>query len=167
MMVKKLNTSLLSWFPTRDLEIKHQPTDCLSHSTGTQGAGGNRMLKLIVIRNETVTIKTVRKKPSRHWCDWGDLVEGSFVKEHVLQWRVSKLLNESPYGRQNQTNRRTCLEKLVLWNHNIIFDLPLWWFIALRLHFYYVFQTFEARTRTNQADHYWIWNNWPLTRVSN
>ena len=57
-------------------------------------------------RNETATIKTVRKKPLRHWCDWGDLVELSFVKQNVLQRRVSKLLNEPPYGRQNQTNRR-------------------------------------------------------------
>ena len=58
-----------------------------------------------ICRNETATIKTVRKKPLRHWCDWGDLVEGSFVKQIVLQWRVSKLLNEPPYGWQNQTNR--------------------------------------------------------------
>ena len=72
-------------------------------------------------RNEIATIKTVRKKPLRHWCDWGDIVEGSFVKHNVLQRRVSKLLNESPYGRQNQTSRRTCLQKLVPWNHNIIF----------------------------------------------
>ena len=56
-------------------------------------------------RNETATIKTVRKKPLRHWCDWGDLVELSFVKQNVLQRRVSELLNEPPYGRQNQTNR--------------------------------------------------------------
>ena len=62
-------------------------------------------------RNETATIKTVRKKPLRHWCDWGDLVEGSFVKQNVLQRRVSKLLNESPYGRQNQTNRRYMFRK--------------------------------------------------------
>ena len=57
-------------------------------------------------RNGTATIETVRKKPLRHWCDWGDLVELSFVKQNVLQRRVSKLLNEPPYGRQNQTNRR-------------------------------------------------------------
>ena len=25
-------------------------------------------------RNETATIKSVRKKPLRRWCDWGDLV---------------------------------------------------------------------------------------------
>ena len=31
-------------------------------------------------RNETATIKAVRKKPLKHWCDWGDLVELSFVK---------------------------------------------------------------------------------------
>ena len=62
-------------------------------------------------RNETAAIKTVRKKPLRHWCDWGDLVEGSFVKQNVLQRRVSKLLNESPYGRQNQTNRRYMFRK--------------------------------------------------------
>ena len=62
-------------------------------------------------RNETATIKTVRKKPLRHWCDWGDLVELSFVKQNVLQRRVSKLLNEPPYGRQNQTNRRYMFRK--------------------------------------------------------
>ena len=59
-----------------------------------------------ICRNETATIKAVRKKALRHWCDWGDLVEGSFVKQNVLQWHVSKLLNEPPYGQQNQTNRR-------------------------------------------------------------
>ena len=35
-------------------------------------------------RNETATIETVRKKPLRHGCDWGDLVELSFVKQNVL-----------------------------------------------------------------------------------
>ena len=30
-------------------------------------------------RNETATIETVRKKPLRHGCDWGNLVELSFV----------------------------------------------------------------------------------------
>ena len=30
-------------------------------------------------RNETAIIKTVRKKPLRHWCDGGDLVELSCV----------------------------------------------------------------------------------------
>ena len=33
-------------------------------------------------------------------------MEGSFVKQNVLERRVGKLLNEPPYGRQNQTNRR-------------------------------------------------------------
>ena len=69
-------------------------------------------------RNETATIKTVRKKPLRHWCDWGDLVEGSFVQQNVLQRRVSKLLTADKI---KQTGA-TCLEKLVPWNHNIIFD---------------------------------------------
>ena len=32
-------------------------------------------------------------------------MEGGFVKQKVLQRRVSKLLNEPPYGGQNQTNR--------------------------------------------------------------
>ena len=36
---------------------------------------------------------------------------GSFVKQNVLQLRVSKLLNEPPYGRQNQTNRRYMFRK--------------------------------------------------------
>ena len=35
----------------------------------------------------------------------------SFVKQDVLQRRVSKLLNESLYGRQNQTNRRYMFTK--------------------------------------------------------
>ena len=56
-------------------------------------------------RNETATIKTVRKKPLRHWCGWGDLVQLSLVKQNLLQRGVRKLLNEPPYGRQNQTKR--------------------------------------------------------------
>ena len=47
-------------------------------------------------RNETATIETVRKKPLRHWCGLGDLVQLSFVKQNVLLQRVSKLLNEPP-----------------------------------------------------------------------
>ena len=62
-------------------------------------------------RNETATIKTVRKKPLRHWCGWGDLVQLSFVKQNLLQQRVDKLLNEPPYGRQNQTKRRYMFRK--------------------------------------------------------
>ena len=62
-------------------------------------------------RNETATIKTVRKKPLRHWCDWGDLVELSFVKQNVLQRRVGKLLSELPCGRQNQVDRRYLFRK--------------------------------------------------------
>ena len=48
------------------------------------------------------------------WCDWGDLVEGSFVKQNVLQRRVSKLLNEpqATADKIKQTGA-TCLEKLV------------------------------------------------------
>ena len=81
--------------------------------------------------NETAAIKTVRKKPLRHWCDWGDLVKGSFVNQNVLQRRVSKHLNEPPYGRENQTNRRHMFRKTrVPWNH----------IIALRLHFYLPFK---------------------------
>ena len=30
-------------------------------------------------RNGTATIETVRRKPLRHWCDWKNLVELSFV----------------------------------------------------------------------------------------
>ena len=41
----------------------------------------------------------------------GRSVEESFVKQKVLQWRVSKLLNEPPYGRQNQANRRYMFRK--------------------------------------------------------
>ena len=32
-------------------------------------------------------------------------MELSFVKQNVLQRRVSKLLNEPPYDQENQTNR--------------------------------------------------------------
>ena len=62
-------------------------------------------------RNETATIKTVRKKTLRHWCGWGDLVQLSLVKQNLLQQRVGKLLNEPPYGRQNQTKRRYMFRK--------------------------------------------------------
>ena len=53
-------------------------------------------------RNETATIKTVRKKQLRHGCDRGDLVELSFVKHNVCN-DVLVNLNEPPYSRQNQT----------------------------------------------------------------
>ena len=47
-----------------------------------------------------------KKETIETWmCDWGDLVELSFVKQTVLQRCISKLLIEPPYGRQNQTNR--------------------------------------------------------------
>ena len=62
-------------------------------------------------RNETATIETLRKKPLRHWCDWVDLVQLSFVKQNVLQRGVSKLLNESPHDQQNQRNRRYTFRK--------------------------------------------------------
>ena len=38
-------------------------------------------------------------------------MELSFVKQNVLQRRVINLLNEPPYGRQNQTNRRYMFSK--------------------------------------------------------
>ena len=38
-------------------------------------------------------------------------MELSFVKQNVLQQRVSKLLNEPPYGQQNQTNRHYIFRK--------------------------------------------------------
>ena len=104
-----------------------------------------------ISRNETATIKTVRKKPLRHWCAWADLVEGSFVKQNVLQQRVSKLLNESPYGRQNRTNRR-----YMFWKTS---DMKSWyhfWLTFVMIHSveiaFFGLSTFEARTRANQAD---------------
>ena len=51
------------------------------------------------------------KKETIETCDWIDLVELSFVKQNVLQRRVSKLLNKPPYGRQNQTNKRYMFRK--------------------------------------------------------
>ena len=38
-------------------------------------------------------------------------MEGSFLKQNVLQQHVSKLLNEPHYGRQNQTNMRYMFRK--------------------------------------------------------
>ena len=73
-------------------------------------------------RNETAAIKTVRKKPLRRWFDWGDLVELSFVRQNVLQRRVSKLLNEPLTADKIKETGAACSEKLVQWNHNIIFD---------------------------------------------
>ena len=70
-------------------------------------------------RNETATTKTVRTKPLRHWCGWGGLVELSFVKQNVLQRRVSKLETNLPTA--DKINQRGS-EKLVPWNHNIIFN---------------------------------------------
>ena len=69
-------------------------------------------------RNETATIKTVRKKPLRHWCGWGGLVELSFVKQNVSQRHVSKLEMNLPTA---DKIKQRGLEKLVPWNHNIIF----------------------------------------------
>ena len=74
-----------------------------------------------VCRNETATIKTVRKKPFRRWCDWRDLVELSFLKQNVLQ-RLGKFLNDPLYGDKMKQIGATCLEKIVQWNHNIIFE---------------------------------------------
>ena len=109
-------------------------------------------------RNETATIKIVRKKPLRHWCDWGDLVELSFMKQNVLQRSVSKLLNEPPTAYKIKQTGATCLEKLVLWNHN----LHTFWLTFAMIYsvdrdciFIYVFQTFESRTRANQAHIGW------------
>ena len=39
-------------------------------------------------------------------------MERSFVKQNVLQRRISKLLNEPSYGRQNQTHRRYMFRKI-------------------------------------------------------
>ena len=38
-------------------------------------------------------------------------MELSFVKQNVLQRYVCKLLNEPPYGRQNEANRRYMFRK--------------------------------------------------------
>ena len=40
-------------------------------------------------------------------------MEGSFVKQNVLQRRVSILLNEPPTADKIKQTRATCLEKLV------------------------------------------------------
>ena len=61
--------------------------------------------------NETATIETLRKNPLRHGCDWGDLVELSFMEQNVLQRRVSKLL--LPADDKNKQTDVTCLGKLV------------------------------------------------------
>ena len=46
-------------------------------------------------------------------------MELSFVKHNVWQRRVSKLLNEPPYGRQNQTNRHKMFRKTSAMNVNV------------------------------------------------
>ena len=65
------------------------------------------------------TIKTVRKEPLWHWCGWGGHVELSFVKQNVLQRRISKLEMNLPTA---DKIKQRGLKKLVPWNHNIIFD---------------------------------------------
>ena len=112
-------------------------------------------------RNETATIKTVRKKPLRHWCGWGDLVQLSFVKQNLLQQRVGKLLNEPPYGRQNQTKRRYIFRKtsaMKSWLtfamiHSVEISLLFLSFKRLRLE--------RDQMRQILLD----WEQWPLTRV--
>ena len=68
---------------------------------------------------------------------------GSFVKQNVLQRRVSKHLNEPPYGRENQTNRRHMFRKT---------KSAMKSYHSVEIAFLSAFQTFEARTRANQAD---------------
>ena len=43
-------------------------------------------LQIIVkgIRRNETAINAVRKKPLRHWCGWGDLMQLSFVKQNLL-----------------------------------------------------------------------------------
>ena len=100
-------------------------------------------------RNETATIETVRRTPLRHGCFWVDLVQLSFVKQNVLQRSVSKLLNESPHDRQNRRNRRYMFRKTIAMKSYYNFWLTL--AITRRVEIY-IFQTFEARTRSNQAN---------------
>ena len=59
-----------------------------------------------------------------------------------MQRRVSTLLNEPPYGRQNQTNRRYMFRKTSAMVHSV----------EIALLFMCFSQTFEARTRVNQAN---------------
>ena len=98
-------------------------------------------------RNETATIEAVRNKPLRHGCDWGDLVELNFVKQNALQRCVSKRLNEPPYGWQNQTNRRYMFRKpSAMKSYNFLLTFAIIHRVKIAF-----FQTFEARTRANQA----------------
>ena len=75
-------------------------------------------------------------------------MEGSFVKQNVLQRRVSKLLNEPPYGRQNQTNRRHMFRKTSAVKLTNLCDDS----YSVEIAFLFIFQMFEARTRANQAN---------------
>ena len=55
----------------------------------------------IILKNGTATIKTARKKQSRHGCDWGDLVpEASWSKMGCNDVLVNFQI-KPPYGRQN------------------------------------------------------------------
>ena len=64
----------------------------------------------------------VRKKPLRHGCDRGDLVELSFAKHNVLQRCVSKLLINRPTADKIKQIGTTCFEKRVQGNHNLMLD---------------------------------------------
>ena len=112
-------------------------------------------------RNETATIKTVRKKPLRHWCGWGDLVQLSFVKQNLLQQRVGKLLNEPPYGRQNQTKRRYIFRKTSAMKSWLIFAMIHSVEISL------LFMSFKRlRLECDQMRQILLdWEQYPLTRV--
>ena len=112
-------------------------------------------------RNETATIKTVRKKPLRHWCGWGDLVQLSFVKQNLLQQRVGKLLNEPPYGRQNQTKRRYIFRKTSAMKSWLTFAMIHSVEISL------LFMSFKRlRLERDQMRQILLdWEQWPLTRV--
>ena len=63
------------------------------------------------VKNENRNVKNKSRKVKNKnkiamWPFWASVMEGAFVKQNVLQRRVSKLLNKPPYGGQNQTNRR-------------------------------------------------------------
>ena len=112
-------------------------------------------------RNETATIKTVRKKPLRHWCGWGDLVQLSFVKQNLLQQRLGKLLNEPPYGRQNQTKRRYMFRKTSAMKSWLTFAMM----DSAEIAFFFMCFKCLRLEMSKSGKYYCTGNNWPLTWV--
>ena len=121
---------ILTFLPWKSREIGRFLSDfwLFSRENPAKSADFSANLPLKIPRNfaffsakyqKPWTIKTVIKEPLWHWCGWGGHVELSFVKQNVLQRRISKLEMNLPTA---DKIKQRGLKKLVPWNHNIIFD---------------------------------------------